>query len=138
MPSTLVVVFFFFLVRISKVTKPVGMPPPGEVGLISAVSFSETSLFFFKTGVGSRTTEVAACLIDVEAGLEFALGKERVAAVGCGDRIGAGRDERGGERGRARRTEGTVPSGVPSSRKVTVPVGELPADTVAIKVMICP
>ena len=56
--------FFFFLVTISKVTEPVGTPPPGVAGLISAVRFSETTFFFFKTGVGAKTTEVAAWLID--------------------------------------------------------------------------
>ena len=68
-------VFFFFLVRISKVTEPVGTPPAGEVGLIWAMRFSETTFFFFRTGVGARTTEVAAGLIDAEAGPEFAPAK---------------------------------------------------------------
>ncbi len=34
--------------------------------------------------------------------------------------------------------KGTVPSGVPPSRKVTAPVGELPAATVATNVLACP
>ena len=34
--------------------------------------------------------------------------------------------------------EGDGAQGVPSSRNVTVPVGEAPAATVATKVMVCP
>ena len=49
-PSVLVTVFFFFLVSSSKMTVPVGVPPPGEIGSISAVTISDLIFFFLRTG----------------------------------------------------------------------------------------
>ena len=53
-PRTLVWVFFFFLVRISKVTEPVGTPPAGDIGLIWAIRFSETTFFFLEPVSGRK------------------------------------------------------------------------------------
>ena len=57
-PRTVVLIFFFFLVNSSKVTTPAGTPPPGEIGLISAVRPSSFNFFFLKIGCATTTSEV--------------------------------------------------------------------------------
>ena len=67
-PRILVVTFFFFLVTISNVTSPVGIPPPGACGWIWAPRVADISFFFLRVSLGTNTIVVFARLIDSEIG----------------------------------------------------------------------
>ena len=72
-PSVFTVTFFRCFLTNSKVTRPVGTPPPGATGSISAVRPTALSFFFpLRTACGTRTIAVAAWLTDSAAVPDFA------------------------------------------------------------------
>ena len=70
-PNVVTWVFFPCRLMSSKITWPVGSPPPGATGLIFAVSSIALGVFFpLTTWPGEITIAVAAWLIDSVIGLD--------------------------------------------------------------------
>ena len=66
-PSRVVLVFFRCFTKNANLTTPVGMPPPGATGWISAFSPIDTTFPWRNTAWGTRTTWVVDRATDSEA-----------------------------------------------------------------------